>query len=165
MPSGTASEISWAAPAASPSFKSQPGFCTAHPASRHAGSAARPPGAFFSRRYPKKPRLRGVSVACLCVEECRSRCYPVPRGTRRSQRLPPDPRLFSVIPWRRLPSRLLPMMVVRKATLVPTRPGDPARPSRTPHGLYKCDAAHVVNAPHLGSSAPGPSERAVMSAF
>ena len=46
----------------------------------------------------KKPRLRGVSVACLCVEECRSRCYLVPRSIRRAGRLLPDPRLFSVIP-------------------------------------------------------------------
>ena len=46
----------------------------------------------------KKPRLRGVSVACLCVEECRSRCYPVMRypASNVSFRI----RTYSFIPWR-----------------------------------------------------------------
>src|SRR5215472_7494663 len=36
-----------------------------------------PARAYLPSPAQKKPRLRGVSVACLCVEECRSRCYTV----------------------------------------------------------------------------------------
>ena len=55
------------------------------------------------RRHPKKTPLGGVSVACLCVEEFRSRCYSVWRGIRRAVRLF-GPTLSSVIPSA-LPSR------------------------------------------------------------
>jgi hypothetical protein len=164
MPSGTASGISWAAPAASPSFKSQPGFCTAHPASRHAGSAARPPGAFFSRRYPKKPRLRGVSVACLCGGVSFSLLFGG-RGIRRAGRLWPDPRFFRLSLDLFFLPRRLPLMAIRKATLVPAGLESAVSACTDPRGLSKRDAMHIVGTPDGPTRRRGALFERAMSVF
>ena len=87
--------------------------------------------AAFPVATQKKPRLRGVSVACLCVEECRSRCYPVMRypasklASSRSAILRISLGAFN-------PSRPWSVDAYRKSN---TRANCPLHPVRRPGGL------------------------------
>jgi len=163
MPSGTASGISWAAPAASPSFKSQPGFRTAPPATRAA--AARPPGSFFSRRYPKKtPLARGVGRLLVCGGVSFSLLFGG-RGIRRAGRLWPDPRFFRLSLDLVFLPRRLPLMAIRKATLVPAGLEGAVSACTDPRGLSKRDAMHIVDTPDGPTRHRGALFERVMSVF
>jgi hypothetical protein len=95
----------------------------------HARSAEMPAGRFQPIENEKKPRLRGVSVACLCVEECLfivvsgARCPTSSPATFRTRAF-----FVSASSYRRfLPGgRCRPLLVQIEATLMPGTSRTPA---------------------------------------
>jgi len=88
----------------------------------------------------KKPRFRGVSVACLCVEECRSRYYPVCAVSGEPGGSCPI-RTFFQLSLCRLPSRLLPMMGIEEqhsCQLAPTAQSAPPERSGVDTNVTQC---------------------------
>ena len=165
MPSGTASEISWAAPAASPSFKSQPGFRTAHPNLLATRAAAAPSLECFQPTLPKKtPLARGVGRLLVCGGVSFSLLFGS-RGIRRAGRLWPDPRFFRLSLDLVFLPRRLPLMAIRKATLVPAGLESAVSACTDPRGLSKRDAMHIVDTPDGPTRHRGALFERVMSVF
>ena len=163
MPSGTASEISWAAPAASPSFKSWLG--TAHPTPPATWAGAAGPSNPFSRRYPKKtPLARGVGRLLVCGGVSFSLLCDG-RSIRRAGRLWPDPRFFRLSLDLVFLPRRLPLMAIRKATLVPARLEGVVSACTDPRGLSKRDAMHIVDTPDGPTRLRGALFKRAMSVF
>jgi hypothetical protein len=119
----------------------------------------------FQPTLPKKtPLARGVGRLLVCGGVSFSLLFGG-RGIRRAGRLWPDPRFFRLSLDLVFLPRRLPLMAIRKATLVPAGLEGAVSACTDPRGLSKRDAMHIVDTPDGPTRHRGALFERVMSVF
>ena len=137
---------------------------TAHPTPRYVGCCG-PSLESFQPTLPKKtPLARGVGRLLVCGGVSFSLLCGG-RSIRRAGRLWPDPRFFRLSLDLVFLPRRLPLMAIRKATLVPAGLEGVVSACTDPRGLSKRDAMHIVDTPDGPTRLRGALFKRVMSVF